>query len=80
MLMPRVNSRLAIIDPVIAAFTTSISPAFSAKYRTISSVKFPKVRFTRAPKVLPACFASSSVAVPISLEINISETAEDKKI
>ncbi len=80
MLMPKVNSRFAIMEPVIAAFTTSMSPALSAKNRTTSSVMFQNVRFNSAPSVMPVCLASSSVAVPISFEINTSEIAEDIKI
>ena len=52
------------IDPVIEAFTRSISPARSATAAMISSARFPIVALSTPPIAGVVCSATDSVAAP----------------
>src|SRR6266699_2608057 len=63
---PRTSSILLMIEPMIEALTTEISPCCSAKMPIIISGALPKVALSRPPVMLPTCAARSSVAKPIN--------------
>src|SRR6266567_4293188 len=63
---PRTSSILLMIEPMIEALTTEISPCCSAKMPIIISGALPKVALSRPPAMLPTCAARSSVAKPIN--------------
>ena len=54
-----------MIEPVIDAFTTAVSPLERAISAMINSAALPKVAFNNPPTPWPRCSASSSVARPI---------------
>ena len=54
------------MDPVIDAFTISVSPACREKKLIINSVAFPKVAFSNPPSAGPVCAEISSVDSPIN--------------
>src|SRR5215469_1696406 len=62
---PMTSRILPMIEPVIDAFTTPISPFESAISAMINSAALPKVAFNNPPTPWPRCSASSSVARPI---------------
>src|SRR5215471_7353754 len=62
---PNTSRTLPMIEPVIDAFTTSVSPFESATSAIINSAALPKVAFNNPPTPWPRCSASSSVARPI---------------
>src|SRR5215470_15577346 len=62
---PNTSRTLPMIEPVIDAFTTPISPFESAISAMINSAALPKVAFNNPPTPWPRCSASSSVARPI---------------
>src|SRR6516225_8227377 len=62
---PNTSRTLPMIEPVIDAFTTPVSPLESAIRAIINSAAFPKVAFNNPPIPWPRCSASSSVARPI---------------
>ena len=76
---PRTKSRLPMIEPVIEAFTTSISPALSAKMPMMSSVALPKVALRSPPTTGVVRVANSSVDWPMSLASGTMASAERKK-
>src|SRR5215831_12144041 len=62
---PRTSRTLPMIEPVIDAFTTPVSPFESAISAIINSAALPNVAFNNPPTPWPRCSASSSVARPI---------------
>src|SRR5258708_30362809 len=62
---PMTSRTLPMIEPVIDAFTTPVSPFESAISAMINSAALPKVAFNNPPIPWPKCSASSSVARPI---------------
>src|SRR6266404_105582 len=62
---PMTSRTLPMIEPVIDAFTTPVSPFESAISAMINSAALPKVAFNNPPIPWPRCSASSSVARPI---------------
>src|ERR1700751_6122415 len=62
---PITSRTLPMIEPVIDAFTTPVSPLESAISAVINSAALPKVAFNNPPTPWPRCSASSSVARPI---------------
>src|ERR1700760_4661326 len=62
---PITRRTLPMIEPVIDAFTTPVSPFESAISAMINSAALPKVAFNNPPTPWPRCSASSSVARPI---------------
>src|SRR6516165_8418279 len=62
---PNTSRTLPMIEPVIDAFTTPVSPFESAISAMINSAALPKVAFNNPPTPWPRCSASSSVARPI---------------
>ncbi len=62
---PITSRILPMIEPVIDAFTTPVSPFESAISAMINSAALPKVAFNNPPTPWPKCSASSSVARPI---------------
>jgi hypothetical protein len=54
-----------MIDPVIDAFTSPVSPSRNARAPMMSSAALPKVAFSNAPIPGPSRFASASVACPM---------------
>ena len=63
-LAPITSSRFPMIEPVSEAFTTSISPACSAKNAMISSAILPNVAFRMPPTCGPVSEPSRSVDKP----------------
>ena len=68
-----------MIDPVMEALTTLISPLERAMPAMISSAAFPKVAFSNPPKPSPTRAASASVARPIQPATGMMATAEQTK-
>src|ERR1700747_2482555 len=62
---PNTSRTLPMIEPVIDAFTTPVSPFESAISAMINSAALPKVAFNNPPIPWPRRSASSSVARPI---------------
>src|SRR6516162_9795695 len=62
---PNTSRTLPMIEPVIDAFTTPVSPFERAISAMINSAALPKVAFNNPPTPWPRCSASSSVARPI---------------
>src|SRR5215472_12399796 len=62
---PMTSKTLPMIEPVIDALTTPVSPFESATSAMINSAALPKVAFNKPPTPWPRCSASSSVARPI---------------
>src|SRR5207244_2246136 len=75
---PRTSRMLPMMDPVIEAFTTLVSPLESAMAAMISSAALPKVAFNSPPSPSPTCAASSSVARPIQPATGTITNAEQK--
>lgn len=65
--VPKIKSRFPIMEPVIDAFTISVSPACREKMLMINSVAFPKVAFNNPPSAGPVYPEISSVDLPINL-------------
>ena len=77
---PSTSNILAIIEPVMEAFTTSILPERKAKKAMINSVALPNVALSRPPMVGPVFTARFSVASPIMAAMGIIERAAAVKI
>ena len=70
---------LPMMDPVIEAFTTLVSPLESAMAAIISSAALPKVAFNSPPSPSPTRAASTSVARPIQPATGMIAMAEQTK-
>ena len=68
-----------MIEPVIDALTTPVSPFESAIPAMINSAAFPKVAFNNPPRPSPTRAASSSVARPIQPATGTMAMAEQIK-
>ncbi len=69
-----------MIEPVIEAFTRSVSPRRSAKRVMISSAAFPNVALSNPPRELPRRAAACSVPSPIQTASGSSDNAEAAKM
>src|SRR5581483_543927 len=76
---PSTSSTLPIIEPVIEAFTTFVSPLESAIPAMISSAALPNVALSNPPKPSPTRAASASVARPIQPATGMMPSAEQTK-
>src|SRR5205823_5181647 len=76
---PRTSRMLPMMDPVIEAFTTLVSPLESAMAAMISSAALPKVAFNSPPSPSPTRAASSSVARPIQPATGMIASPEQTK-
>src|SRR6476659_4877882 len=76
---PSTSSALPMIDPVMDAFTTLVSPLDRAIPAMISSAAFPKVAFNNPPRPSPTRAASASVARPIQPATGMMAMAEQMK-
>src|SRR6266487_507448 len=76
---PRTSRILPMMDPVIEAFITLVSPLESAMAAMISSAALPKVAFKSPPSPSPTRAASSSVARPIQPATGMIAMAEQTK-
>ena len=68
-----------MIEPVIEALTSSVSPRRNAKIVMISSAAFPNVALSSPPTELPRRLAACSVPSPIQPASGSSDTAEARK-
>src|SRR5438132_2044983 len=76
---PRTSRMLPMMDPVIEAFTTLVSPLERAMAAMISSAALPKVAFKSPPSPSPTRAASSSVARPIQPATGMIASPEQTK-
>src|SRR5881227_1509127 len=76
---PRTSRMLPMMDPVIEAFTTLVSPLESAMPAMISSAALPRVAFNSPPSPSPTRAANSSVARPIQPATGTIAMAEQTK-
>src|SRR5213079_3376647 len=76
---PKTSRMLPMMDPVIEAFTTLVSPLESAMAAMISSAALPKVAFNSPPSPCPTRAANSSVARPIQPATGMIAMAEQTK-
>jgi len=65
-----------MMEPVMEALTSSISPARMAKSVMMSSAALPRVAFSRPPMRGPVCAAISSVAWPRMPAVGITASAD----
>jgi len=77
--MPSTSRRLPSMDPVIEAFTRSISPARRATDAMISSARLPIVALRTPPIAGVVCSATLSVAAPITPESGTIASAASTK-
>src|SRR5215467_7089873 len=76
---PNTSSTLPMMDPVMEAFTTLVSPLERATPAMISSAAFPNVALSNPPRPSPTRAASASVARPIQPATGIMPRAEQTK-
>src|SRR5205085_5241785 len=76
---PSTSRILPIIEPVIEALTTLVSPLESVMLAMISSAALPKVAFNSPPQPSPIREASASVARPIQPATGTIAMAEQMK-
>ncbi|AKB81979.1 hypothetical protein MSBR3_1401 [Methanosarcina barkeri 3] len=69
-----------MMDPVIDAFTISVSPACREKKLMINSVAFPKVAFNNPPRAGPVCAEISSVDSPMNFASGMIASEAKTKI
>ena len=77
---PRISRVLPMIEPVMDAFTRSVSPLRRAKSVMMSSAAFPNVALSNPPRELPSRAAACSVASPIQAASGTRASAEAAKI
>ncbi|AKB50284.1 hypothetical protein MSBRW_1031 [Methanosarcina barkeri str. Wiesmoor] len=68
------------MEPVIDAFTISVSPACRAKKLMINSVAFPKVAFNNPPRAGPVRTEISSVDSPMNFASGMIASEAKTKI
>src|SRR4030095_11167817 len=76
---PSTSSTLPMIDPVMEAFTTLISPLERAMPAMISSAAFPKVALSNPPRPSPTRAASASVARPLQPAPGLMPRANEER-